>query len=207
MDAFSKLKKQHIAVTYVTADEARAIRFPVGHPRKQVVYAGHPVVPDLYFPVSQFHRRTFEHKVSEAMQVLMSLGAREIEVLHVQGWSSEMMAKLSIPLDQPGSSVGARGGLKSGSSANMLFKASLSGAVTPSLPPGLVWFPHEPAWNQVAEGRLRYGMKSFSLSVLYQDDFGVTAGVAAAIAGTTLEIGGSFEKHEMTLWRMEGQFG
>ena len=40
----------------VTIDEAQALHFPVGHPRRNVVYIGHPVDPSRYIPVADFHR-------------------------------------------------------------------------------------------------------------------------------------------------------
>jgi hypothetical protein len=51
-----------------------ALRFPVGHSRKNVVYIGHSVGPPIYVPVADFHRLLFEHKVAEAQRMIRCLG-------------------------------------------------------------------------------------------------------------------------------------
>ena len=70
----------------------------------------------------------------------------------------------------------------------------------------MVWYEHEPTWQSIAKGRINYGLQDFSLSVSYEDDFGVNAGLKVAISKTGLEVGGKFEDHESTVWRLEGQF-
>ncbi len=56
----------------------------------------------------------------------------------------------------------------------LLFQISLDleGTADPSVPDGLVWYCHEPTWQQVAEGREKYGLKSFTLSLQYEDASG-----------------------------------
>jgi hypothetical protein len=88
-----------------------------------------------------------------------------------------------------------------------LFHADLSGNVIPSIPPDLVWYPHEATWLQVAEGRFRYGLQTFSLSLRYEDDFGIDASLGAKVAGTSLKLGGKFQTQKATVWRIGGTFG
>src|SRR5262249_36015264 len=63
---------------FITYDETKALKFPPGQPRELVVYIGHPAMENVYYPAAQFHRMTFEHKFSEAIKLLMALGATEI---------------------------------------------------------------------------------------------------------------------------------
>jgi hypothetical protein len=49
-------------------------------------------------------------------------------------------------------------------------------------------------------------MSDFSLSVTYEDDFGINAGLSAAVVGAGLGLGGRFEDHQSTVWRLEGRF-
>ena len=65
----------------VTMSEVASLRFPVGHPRRKVVYVGHPVDPLTYIPVAYFHTFLFEHKVAEAV-AKNSLGG-PVAIAHV----------------------------------------------------------------------------------------------------------------------------
>jgi hypothetical protein len=64
----------------VTTSQAVNLRFPHGHPLKNVVYVADPGVAGNYYPVASFHRILFEGKVAEALRLLRSLGATEISI-------------------------------------------------------------------------------------------------------------------------------
>ena len=74
-----------INVLPVSRSESTALLFPPGHPRDSLLYVGHPTIREIYYPAAQFHRMTFEHKFSEAIELLMALGATEIKVEHQSG--------------------------------------------------------------------------------------------------------------------------
>ena len=202
--ALSRLREEGVSVLKVGRSDSSLLDFPPGHPRDKVVYVGHPAKPTIYYAVADFHRVTFEHKFSEAIDLLMHLGATTIRVEHVRGWSREFAANLSVPLGSV--DAGMETGTHSDSRARLLFEATLSGETEPELPDGLVWYPHEPTWQSVANGRLRFGLHDFSLSVSYEDDFGVHAGLKASALKAGLEIGGKFEDHEATTWKISGKF-
>ena len=67
-------------------------------PFGQVVYVGHPGVPKLYYPTGEFHRRVFEHKFCEAVDLLGALGASKITVERQEGFGREEAAELDVPL-------------------------------------------------------------------------------------------------------------
>jgi hypothetical protein len=75
LDARQKMREAGEELVAVSWSDADALRFPVGHPRKNVVYIGHPVDPPAYIPVADFHRFLFEHKVAEAQRLIRSLDA------------------------------------------------------------------------------------------------------------------------------------
>jgi hypothetical protein len=58
----------------------------------------------------------------------------------------------------------------------------------------------------VAEGRLQYGLQEFNLTLRYEDDYGVNVGLQTTLVRHGLELGGKFEGHESTVWRMVGSF-
>jgi hypothetical protein len=61
-------------------------------------------------------------------------------------------------------------------------------------------------WQNVAKGRVNFGLNSFALGLTYEDDFGVNAGLKAEVLQADLKLGGKFEDHCSTIWRLEGTF-
>lgn len=203
--SWGRAREEGATVLPVGKTDAKQIDFPPGHPRDSVLYVGHPAKPSLYFTMADFHRVVFEHKFCEAIELLMSLGATSIRVEHIRGWSKEFSARISVPLGDVDEPTTGEAGAERGTSQSLLYEANLAG-VEPSLPDGLVWYHHEPTWQSIANGRLKYGLNDFSMSVSYQDDFGINAGLKIALAKTGLDVGGKFEDHQSTVWRLEGKF-
>jgi hypothetical protein len=86
------------------------ITFPIGHPLKNTVYAGHPAVANLYYPLSDFHKALFAQKYMEAVKLLRSLGAGEIEISSVTGWSKDWAASAGVAIPMTGVSLVRAGG-------------------------------------------------------------------------------------------------
>jgi hypothetical protein len=205
--AWSRARESGIEVVQISKSEASTIMFPPGHPRDGVLYIGHPAQPDVYYTTAEFHRMTFEHKFSEAIRLLMHLGATEIGVDHIRGWSRDFSGKISVPSPSADTVVGATAGSSAAQTESLLFKATLDGTDLPKLPSHLSWYPHEPTWQSIAEGRLEFGLRDFSLNVTYNEDYGVNAGLKVAISKAGLDVGGKFEDHISTEWRISGKFG
>ncbi|SRR6266511_812657 len=204
--AVIRLRTQAVDVLIVGRSEAAQLTFPPGHPLKGVLYVGNPAIPSVDYTTAQFHRLTFEHKVSEAVRMLMFLGATQLEVEHVMGWSREFAAKLNVPLGTTGQQLGDEAGQTKESRAQILFRATLKGTKNPALPEGLISYLHEPSWQSIAEGRLKHGLQNFSLSVQYEEDYGINAGLKLKASNADLDLGGKFEDHEATVWRIVGAF-
>jgi hypothetical protein len=158
---------------------------PPGHPRARVVFAGHPAEPQNYIPIADFHRYTFEHKFSEILSILMHLGAKKIEVKHVRGWGQDFSEKLSVGI--PTVELGQQAGVSQRDRSAILYDAELSGSKTMSMPDNLVWLPHESTWKQVVEGRTKFGLKTFSLNLQYQEDYGINVRLKACVEKVGLE--------------------
>ncbi|MEH7249775.1 hypothetical protein V7114_23695 [Neobacillus niacini] len=200
-----KMKKMENLLV-INPEEAKVLEFPPGHPKKGVFYIAHPVDPKRYYTAAQFHRLAFEHKFGEAISLLMSLGAKKIQVEHKKGWNQEFSS--NINLDIPLKNIDIKGETKFNKKRNnsLLFEATLEGETEPSLPNNLVWYHHEPTWQQISNGRLNHGLKEFSLAVSYEDDFGVNADLKKKIHSCKFELGGSFVAHQDTVWRIVGEF-
>lgn len=191
----------------VKTSEAAALQFPVGHPRRKVVYAGHPIDPVMYMPIAQFHTFLFQHKVAEALRLIRSLGADSVDVIRMEGWDLGVGIDLATPL--PGAEqveVGAKAGLKRGQGDSAMISMRLKPSGEPTVPDNLVWLPHEPFWQEIVDARLTSGLLSFDMDVRSLDDYGVTANLKAMIAKSGLEAGGTFVEHRATWWRLKGTF-
>jgi hypothetical protein len=204
--AWARATESGVKILPIGKTAAAAITFPPGHPRNGVLYIGHPTMATVYYPMADFHRVTFEHKFCEAIELLMSLGARQIRVEHVTGWSKDFSTRIFVPLGQASGSATMEAGRHSANQRTVLYEASLVGTDNPTIPENLVWYKHEPTWQTVLKGRIKFGMKDFSLSVAYEDDFGINAGLKAQVANAGLDLGGKFEDHQSTVWRLEGKF-
>lgn len=198
-------KRNGIILNSIPNSLIAEFELPPGHPRNKVLYTAHPSKPNLYIPVSDFHRFTFEHKFSEVLSILMHLGAKEILVEHVSGWGHDFASKLSVGVPQYGSG-GMEMGITSNSSRKVLYKAELPGNDKPEVPQNLIWYSHEPTWQKIAEGRIKFGMKNFGMQLIYQDDYGVNAELKAKAKGAGLDLGGKFEDHQSTTWSISGKF-
>jgi len=202
-DTSVKVEGPGVHILPVPRNETLDIDFPPGHPRGKVVYVGHPTVANLYYPVAQFHRLTLEHKFAESIRLLVSLGASQVEVEHVTGWSRELGIDFTIPLDVKS---GFQAENTSSSTNRLLFKATLNGSKEAHLPEDLTWYQHEPTWQRVADARMKYGLQTFSLDLRYEDDFGVNANFKSVVEMLGFDLGGKFEDHKSTVWRIVGSF-
>ncbi|MFD2645034.1 hypothetical protein [Pseudomonas japonica] len=193
-------------IAIISTKESDSITFPPGHPRRKVVYARHPASATLYYPVASFHRKAFEHKFAEVLRLLTSLGARKVRVEHEKGWERDFGVDFSAVV--PEASNQGSAGFSSSSKADerLLFEATLKGNTTPKIPDSLVWFPHEPLWQEIARNRIDHGMEAFNLTINYADDYGVNAKLMATLTQASFELGGSFEEHISTTWRITGEF-
>lgn len=202
--ALDNASRNGLDITKISRQEASTFIFPPGHPRDGVIYVKHPAAENVYFTAASFHRLVFEHKVTEAVTILMSLGATEIFIEHVQGWSREFAATLQVPISKAGVDVSGSG--QNTGNSSILYKAHLRGTTNPQLPNSLVWYAHEPTWQAIADGRRHYGLSEFSLAVNYQDDYGINAKLKAAAQQVDLNLGGAFQDHQATTWSMRGKF-
>lgn len=192
----------------VEKSKINLFQLPPGHPRDRMVYAGHPGLPTVYVPLADFHRLTFEHKFAEVISLLMHLGAKTFKVEHVTGWGAEFSSHLAIGLPTTFAEIdiGTEAGSTQHTKQTILFHTELDNKQAPSLPANLVWYPYEATWQQIAEGRLQFGLKNFSLYLNYNDDFGINAGLKLKIEKAGLDLGGTFERLVATTWRISGDF-
>jgi hypothetical protein len=210
LNAVQKMREGGEELVPVSWTDAERLRFPIGHPRKNVVYIGHPVDPPAYIPIADFHRFLFEHKVAEAQRLIRSLGALTIEVIRIEGWDrgAGVNVGISIPAtpETPKVDANVTTSREAGSSRAVLATMKLRPTKPPHIPDGLVWLSHEPLWQEVAQARLESGLDAFVIDVRSTDDYGINANLKALVTNSGLEMGGTFVEHRDTVWRLQGTF-
>ena len=208
---------ESVAIHLVAASEATAMTFPPGHPKPDVLYVAHPAVPNRYCTTSDFHRMVFEHKFSEAVTLLMALGATSIEVHHVAGWTKEILGTMVSAFgvaEVVDAAVQVEAGSEKAASRSLILKADLGrdARSEPYLPDNMVWYPHEQLWQTVAQGRLSHQLTRCQIAVNYADDFSVNAELHSVVSApkkgkAALSLGGSWNEYTYTVWRIDAVFG
>jgi hypothetical protein len=205
--AVKDLYSKGIEILTISSTESSKFLFPPGHPRRKILYVGHPASANVYFPFTDFHRQMFESKFSEAVTMLMALGAETLNIERLEGWGYEMSSELSLPIpNAPESNVGLDASSNKNKNNSLLFSASLKPNHKAIIPKDLVWYNYEPTWKMVSDGRLNYGLNEFSLNVSYKDDYGIGAKLKGEIEKAGFEVGSNFTKHTATVWNISGKF-
>jgi hypothetical protein len=199
--AWQKVRGLEVDVQPVTKPQLADYTFPIGHPIVGMVYAPNPAAPRIYYPLAVFHQKSFEHKFGELIDLLMSLGAREMSVEHERGWGSEFAARMNLPIKVAGTVEAHRSNQE-----KHLFTAVLHGSKKPELPANLVWFRDERTWQALAAGRMERGLKSFELEMTYEGDYGIDAELSRKVKKVGLKMGGDFHNYQATLWRVRVVF-
>lgn len=200
--------REGVNIRKVTRAEVQGLLFPPGHPRRKVVYVGHPSFKQQYMPFASFHRALFEQKAIEAMELLAGLGATSIKIRQVAGTatSASIAASLGVPIHGAAVDVGSDVGKESSQSSEILLSATLVPTRAPHVPEGLIWYAHERTWQGVAKMRLENGLETYALEVDYKDDYGINAKVSGKIADIGFDTGGAYSNIESTKWIMQGEF-
>ena len=190
-------------VMVAASDAADQVSWAPGHPFEGVVYVGHPGVPGLYYSVAEFHQRVFEHKFCEAIDLVMSLGASSVKVDRREGFGVAEAGAMNLAFTPRKQSDAERQGL---GHARGVFEADFPGSDDPEMPEQTVWMQSEPSWQTLAKARIRYRTEAFSLTVRYENDYGINQTLVSALASAGLGTGGRFHAQLDTVWEVEAQF-
>ncbi|HWR40508.1 MAG TPA: hypothetical protein VN611_13500, partial [Patescibacteria group bacterium] len=202
-------KKEGIKLRLVERNLAASFQLPPGHPRDHTVYVGHPAQPQRYMMLADFHREVFQHKFSEIISILLNLGARDIHVKSMKGWGLDFLISLdpvhlSLPVND--------GGFKSCQELQgnveqvVLLHTAPDIHTAPSLPESVLWYPFEPTWKWVGEGRMKFGLDQYVVDLGYREDYDVNEQLKVKLEKAGFSLGGDLEKQVATLWRLFGQF-
>jgi hypothetical protein len=187
----------------ISYSEAKQLTFPQGHPRRRFVYAGHPLLPNRYMLIADFHERMFEHKFTELVRLLTSLGATRIEVEAVAGWRRDMAAHLDVAIPLVAE---AEAKLAQSRERQLLYSGKLPRNRSKSLPAELTWYWREDTWQELVRQRLEHKLDKFQLQLSYRNDFGLSAEISTALNVAGFDIGGEFRRQVDTTWIVKAKF-
>jgi hypothetical protein len=198
------------AILRINRSSISKLVLPLGHPRQNVIYVAHPGISNKYIPIADFHKTLFAEKYAEVVRLLRSLGAKEIAIKYVSGWSKQWAASAGIDIQSVDDSKGkTEGNIAYNEQSEMhiigMFDFADS-SEAPSVPSNLVWYMDEPNWKEIASGRLERKLSAFRLKFGYTNDFGVNGKLGAKFKGAGLDLGGEFSEFEATTWEMVGKF-
>jgi hypothetical protein len=165
-----------------------------------VVYAVNPKQSTMYRPLASFHEELLAHKISELDRFLNALGAREYSIRHLRTRGSNSGGYIGV---EPFAKAG--GETTSLALCERVWSGTSDGH-EPSLPDGLVWYPGERDWQNLADSRFKGTRRQFAFSVRQQESFGVDAELAARVEALNLKIGGRYASTDQIEFAVAGTF-
>lgn len=184
------------------------ISFPIGHPKIQELYIGHPFVSNIYFHISQFDVEFFQDKLMELNRILQCLGAKKIKLEYIENEQTKENKSSGMNISGEASYITSiSGNYKSDSKSKTIDKLkkqmnteqSFAPKELPYLPENLIWYQHEITWQRLAEQRLNGNIISskINLSLNTQNYFSGSEKrkVMADFKGLILNIKGTFDEY------------
>lgn len=155
-------------------DNMPDVKMPIGHPTPNQLYIAHPYLEKNYIPFEDYEMDFLGERVREFCEFAQALGATEVVIESIQTKSSE--DSTSTKTSKKGKANAAtvvgvplEGNFdKSNANTQYLLNTALRGIsisqkFTPSqkpfLPTNLVWYEHEPSWQQLYRQRMRGGLQ------------------------------------------------
>lgn len=209
--AVSKLNKrkkqdQNQSVYYAQRDEVYGALFPKdGIPLNHTLYICNPIDNRRYYTFQNFHQEMIDHKIYEAVYLLRSLGAIEINVLINEEANKNLDLNFSFEM------FSSNNNFTTDHSSKIKYSASYhpSGKL-PFIPDDIYWIDHESKWLHIANERIYNGLKSFELVVDISDNFGVNSELAAKIKVENVNINsnitGKYKGFKKTSLILSGKF-
>lgn len=172
---------------FVSTDTLKSTgwKFPVGHPINNTLYVCHPLRPNQYFLMEDFHEKCFDDKYAELVYLLESLGANYIHVDVASGFNSSSVSKIdqginaSLNLPIRDASVKKDTNVEDDKSQQVQRTGSWEVSLTPHglpyIPEDLAWFHHEPIWQRLAQSCIKGNCKEFTINLNQQEDFSINS--------------------------------
>lgn len=167
---------QRFRISHVPHD----VKIEGGVPTANQLYIAHPYRTGVYLPVSKYESLIFRERVHELSKVMMALGATEIRTIRNSGYKSQSSFESSTrtsgsvsyggKFDFGGSrSTGSQFGVENESDEAIFINFRNDPIQQPYVPQGLVWYPHDRDWQQIADNRLHGNLLEYEIKILSKE--------------------------------------
>lgn len=196
--------RRKLNLVYLPSSVADKFVLPPAESSLNHVYVLDPVIELGYHSFDAYHKYVFERKHMELFRLLVSLGAVKIHEHHIQGWSVEIGAEVGVKAKtQQKSTADYQSKSESMKSVDYAFEKREQ---EPSIPADLIWYSHEPKWQEYADARINGKCKAMKMQFDYTTDYGVTTKVKKEFKGVGLDVGTSFHRFEKTIWALDVEY-
>lgn len=205
-----KMPKKALPYPVFDLNDVRDIfDFPPQHPVDGQVYACCDLSPQIYVPLSSFHKYMYEKKMSAFRKLCANLGVHYCRILYAEDNGVDITGKLDIsnvPTNFGPASSGIKINKKSSSaeSAKVYFEFPFLGKPMTVTNDG--WIVGEPTWSDMQQARLENKIKKYKAEFSYSDDMGINGDVAAKLSSIGLKIGGNYEEIHKRKWIFDVEF-
>lgn len=163
------------------------VQFPLGHPQVRQVYARHPLHQAKFLHYAQFHQTIFMEKTTQAVKLLLALGAHKVTAKWSMDGGKKADADLSADLLKE---VTGKGGWQRTSDDHFIF--NVSGAGRASKLPSLPWRQKDPMFDTVIAAA-QAGATHVDMILVSDRHSKVTAELGGSLVNNLkMHIGGSY---------------
>jgi hypothetical protein len=194
----NKEKKTKSPIYVATPDEVAGVTFSTIVPSFNGLYIANPVATDIYYSASEFHELVKKHKFNEVLEILQSLGAREITATINEEQKRSTKGEI-------GSGVSVTN--QTDKASKIYFKGTYKPKNKPILPDKLYWYEVDGELKNIVEGRLYRGMESFELVSEVTSDFGITSELITKLEKAIgIKLKGEYKSFKKTYLKITGKF-
>lgn len=180
------------------------IYFDSGHPRMGLAYARYPADEARFVAVRDFHRTVIYEKHVEAIELLLALGAVDIEVLWRVFRGSELEGAIDVNAEDL-----VRLGVSTGATSTELntWYSEIQGADgrREDRLPDLKWLELEPSFRATVAAA-DHRAQSFLFSVSSDDTTVVSAALVTALKRLDFDLGGEYKRWDNVICTIRVHF-
>lgn len=176
-----------VAYNDIVPDDMK-LKFEPNHPRNGITYIQHPMQQNVYIDVGTFHSSMLERKYGELMELLDALGATlitcEVEDNNTRDEKKRRKVAGDANIDVPVAVELSAQYEQSRSSSRMrtLYKKLQKRVVNrrlkpgekPYIPDGLIFYPFEDTWKNLARNVLNGRRLEEETTLTYREDYAMT---------------------------------
>lgn len=163
VDSYTDLDQDSLLVFGPTI-ASHYFSFPIGHPKANQLYVGHPYITGQYLPYEDYQLTFVEDQIREFCELAQNLGAKEIKIECLNSTSNDSNDNGNRNISGQAGRKGLNGEgsfshsyknhLVDSISRNIELHQKFPNNTSKKIPDNLVWFEQMPGWKRFANQRL-----------------------------------------------------